>query len=135
MALRVAKRFLHRQHTNLGKQWRAVGDRPVECLRFWSNLQPSIDTVTEGIIFAGLAKLHSYGKDRERLWSLGDRVTMVVFDEAHQAVATTLPRCCRSRCSAKTQDTVARIKCNTRANLQQIRRGCGSGRIGLRKER
>ena len=69
--------------------WRAVGDRSVECLRFWENLQPQIETVKEGVIFAGLSKLHLYGKDRERLWNLGDRVTMVVFDEAHQAVAKT----------------------------------------------
>ena len=36
-----------------------------------------------------LAKLRSYGRERRRLWDLGDRTTMMVFDEAHQAVATT----------------------------------------------
>ena len=45
--------------------------------------------MTDGIVIASLAKLHSYGKERKRLWDLGDRTTMVVFDEAHQAVATT----------------------------------------------
>lgn len=69
--------------------WHALGDRSVDCVRYWSNFDPQIDSVSDGIIFAGLAKLHSYGKDRERLWRLGDRTTMVVFDEAHQAVATT----------------------------------------------
>ena len=38
---------------------------------------------------AGLAKLHSYGSVRERLWDVGDRTSLVVFDEAHQAVAAT----------------------------------------------
>ncbi len=69
--------------------WRAVGDRQVNCLRYWSSYDPPIDSVTDGIVIAGLAKLHSYGKERRRLWDLGDRTTMVVFDEAHQAVATT----------------------------------------------
>ena len=69
--------------------WRVVGDRQVECLRYWSNYNPPINDVSDGIMFAGLAKLHSLGKERKRLWSLGDRTTLVVFDEAHQAVATT----------------------------------------------
>ena len=69
--------------------WKSVGDRQVDCLRFWSHHNSPIDKVTDGIVIAGLAKLHSYGKKRERLWDLGDRTTMVVFDEAHQAVATT----------------------------------------------
>ena len=69
--------------------WKAVGDRQVNCLRFWSSYDPPIDNLSDGIIIAGLAKLYSYGKERERMWSLGDRTTMVVFDEAHQAVATT----------------------------------------------
>ena len=69
--------------------WSAVGDREVSCLRYWSQYKPSIDDVTDGIAVCGLAKLHSYGKDRMKLWNLGDRTSMVVFDEAHQAVANT----------------------------------------------
>ena len=69
--------------------WQAVGDRQVECVRFWSDYKPPIDRVTDGVVIAGLAKLHAYGKQRRRLWDLGDRTSMVIFDEAHQAVATT----------------------------------------------
>lgn len=69
--------------------WKAVGDRPTECLRFWSDYNPPIDEVTDGIVVAGLAKVHAFGKERHRLWHLGDRTSMVVFDEAHQAVART----------------------------------------------
>ena len=69
--------------------WRSVGDRQVDCLRFWSSYNSPIDRVTDGIVIAGLAKLHSYGKERRRLWNLGDRTTMMVFDEAHQSIATT----------------------------------------------
>ena len=69
--------------------WAALGDRTVVCHRFWSGHYPPPEDLVDGIIFAGLSKLHSYGKVRERLWQLGDRVSLVVFDEAHQAVAAT----------------------------------------------
>ena len=69
--------------------WMAVGDRTVSCHRFWSNHSSDIDEITDGIVIAGLAKLHVYGRDRERLWNLGGRTSLVVFDEAHQAIATT----------------------------------------------
>lgn len=69
--------------------WQVVGDREVDCVRFWGDHDPNIDEISDGIIFAGLGKLRSFGKCRERLWALGDRTTMVVFDEAHQALATT----------------------------------------------
>ena len=75
-----------------GETWAEVGDREVDCLRFWSDQNPPIETVRDGIVFAGLAKLHSYGRNRERLWDLGDRASLVVFDEAHRAVAATYQR-------------------------------------------
>ena len=70
--------------------WKSVGDRRLECFRFWSNIESrSIEEIEEGVVFAGLAKLHSYGKNRNDLWRLGDKTTLLVFDEAHQIVAPT----------------------------------------------
>lgn len=69
--------------------WQSIGDREVECTRFWSHHKPNIGDIRDGILIAGLAKLHSFGRDRRQLWELGDRTTMVVFDEAHQAIAHT----------------------------------------------
>ena len=69
--------------------WSAVGDRPVLCHRFWSDHEPPAEEADDGIVVAGLAKLRSYGKKRERLWKLGDHTSLVVFDEAHQSVAAT----------------------------------------------
>lgn len=69
--------------------WQAVGDRAVECVRFWGSHNADLSRTEDGLVVAGLSKLHSYGRSREDLWSLGDRTTMVVFDEAHQAVAPT----------------------------------------------
>lgn len=86
--LAATRELLEQAVDEFESTWKAVGDRQVNCLRYWSSYDPPIDTVTDGIVIAGLAKLHSYGKERKRLWDLGDRTTMVVFDEAHQAVAT-----------------------------------------------
>ena len=87
--LAATREILEQAAAEFESTWRAVGDRQVNCLRFWSSHDSRIDKVTDGIVIAGLAKLHAYGKERRRLWDLGDRTTMVVFDEAHQAVATT----------------------------------------------
>ena len=87
--LAATQELLEQATEEFMETWRAIGDRQVDCLRFWSSHHPPIDTVTNGVVIAGLSKLHSYGKVRKRLWDLGDRTSMVVFDEAHQAVATT----------------------------------------------
>ena len=87
--LAATRELLEQAAEEFESTWEAVGDRQVECLRFWSSYNPPLNEVTDGIVLAGLAKLHSYGRERRRLWNLGDRTTMVVFDEAHQAVATT----------------------------------------------
>ena len=87
--LAATRELLEQAAAEFEATWKVAGDRQVDCLRFWSSYNPPIDKVTDGIVIAGLAKLHSYGKDRKRLWNLGDRTTMVIFDEAHQAVATT----------------------------------------------
>ena len=69
--------------------WSTVGDRPTVCHRFWSSYGPPSTDLHDGILIAGLAKLASFAKVRENLWQLGDRTSLVVFDEAHQAIATT----------------------------------------------
>ena len=87
--LATTQELLEQAAVEFESTWSAMGDRQVACLRFWSNYNAPIHEARDGIVIAGLAKLHSYGKERRRLWDLGDRTTMVVFDEAHQAVATT----------------------------------------------
>ena len=90
--LAEGRELLEQAAEEFGRTWAAIGDRDVACLRFWSDQNPPIETIRDGIVFAGLAKLHSYGKDRPRVWALGDRASLVVFDEAHRAVAATYDR-------------------------------------------
>ena len=87
--LATTRELLEQAALEFQSAWQQAGDRPIHCLRFWSSHNPPIDDVEDGIVIGGLAKLNAFGKDRHRLWHLGDRTTMVVFDEAHQAVATT----------------------------------------------
>ena len=87
--LATTRELLEQAAEEFESTWATVGDREVNCLRYWAQYNPPIDKITDGIVVCGLAKLHSYAKDRQRLWNLGDRITMVVFDEAHQAVAET----------------------------------------------
>lgn len=83
------RELLQQAATEFQSTWTNIGDRSTMCHRFWGHYGPPSDSQTDGIVLAGLAKLHSFGRTRERLWSLGDRATLIVFDEAHQAVATT----------------------------------------------
>ena len=87
--LAATQELLEQAAEEFRAMWKAVGDRPIDCLCFWSNHDPPIEETETGIVIAGLAKLRSYGRERKRLWNLGDRTTMMVFDEAHQAVAET----------------------------------------------
>ena len=87
--LAAGRELLEQAAQEFQETWEAVGDRPIPCLRFWSGNSPDIDAIRDGVVIAGLAKLHSYAREREKIWSLGDRTSLVVFDEAHQAVAAT----------------------------------------------
>ena len=87
--LAATKELLEQAVDEFQSTWQAVGDRTVECVRFWGGHNADLSCTEDGIVVAGLSKLHSYGRSREELWSLGDRTTMVIFDEAHQAVAPT----------------------------------------------
>lgn len=87
--LAATRELLEQAVDEFSMTWKAVGDRAVECLRLWGDHRPDVSKVSDGLVVAGLAKLRSFGNRREDLWSLGDRTTMVVFDEAHQAVAPT----------------------------------------------
>ena len=87
--LAATRELLEQAATEFEDTWKSSGDRPINSYRFWANHSPPLDEANDGIIIAGLAKLHSYGKQRQKLWRLGDCITFVIFDEAHQAVAKT----------------------------------------------
>lgn len=77
----------------LATAWTILGDRQLPLLRYWSHATDDMNSINEGIIVAGLQKLHTRTKqDYEALWELGRNVTLVVVDEAHVALAPTYRR-------------------------------------------
>lgn len=72
------------------KAWTHIGDRPLSVYRMWGGRRISIDALSDGLLVAGLASVYQACK-RDISWSawVGDRTSLVVMDEAHQAIAPT----------------------------------------------
>lgn len=72
------------------KAWVSLGDREVTLARFWGSCEPNWDDVHDGLVVAGLSKTYARGKqDLGFIARLADRTSLVIIDEAHQAVAET----------------------------------------------
>ena len=70
--------------------WSHIGNRELTLTRFWGNRRPDVGTVEDGLIVAGLGKLHSLDRrDPNLMLRLADRTSLNVIDEAHQALAPT----------------------------------------------
>ncbi|WP_194545206.1 DEAD/DEAH box helicase [Vibrio anguillarum] len=74
------------------KAWKSVGNRPTSVYGFYSNSNESLSGIDSGFIVAGLHKFLSIKKTDSRQLQLlykelADKVTLVIFDEAHKAVA------------------------------------------------
>lgn len=70
--------------------WGALGNRPVSVHRFWGGRDLDLDHARDGILVAGLGKMYGLAKtSTSRLGQLGSRCTLVIIDEAHQAIAET----------------------------------------------
>jgi superfamily II DNA or RNA helicase len=70
------------------KAWSTLGNRTVQLRRFWGTHDLDLATFDDGILIAGLAKLIRFA-DRHfaQLGQLGTLCSLVIIDEAHQAVA------------------------------------------------
>ncbi|MBV7259359.1 DEAD/DEAH box helicase [Erythrobacter crassostreae] len=70
--------------------WSHLGNRSVELVRFWGNHSPDPSLIEDGIIVAGLQKMHHWHRsDPIRALRLGVKSRLVIVDEAHQAIAAT----------------------------------------------
>lgn len=74
------------------KSWKALGDRTCTGYGFYSNSDVSLSGISSGCIVAGLHKLlrlrKNDSKQLQLLYAeLISKVTLVVFDEAHKAIA------------------------------------------------
>ena len=70
--------------------WHHLGSRKLSLLRFWGDRRTDPLSVTDGLIVAGLGKMSAFEKrDPAAIRRLADRTTLVIMDEAHQAIAPT----------------------------------------------
>lgn len=70
------------------RAWAALGDRPVDTVRFWGSRDLAVPA--DGVIVASLPKTYALAMRRiADLAAVADAATLVVVDEAHQAVADT----------------------------------------------
>ena len=72
--------------------WENVGGRNTHIYRFYGNHTPDLlaDSHRNGLVVAGLSKTYRHAQRHDLfLTTLADRVTLVVMDEAHQAIAET----------------------------------------------
>jgi len=72
------------------KAWNALGNRKTNLFRCWGKYQVDIEAIHDGILVGSLAKIYNTLKrDIGFIGKLGSRCSLVVIDEAHQAIANT----------------------------------------------
>ena len=70
--------------------WSHLGDREVNLYRFWGSRSIDISEVRDGFMVAGLSKSFERARrDGDFIARLADRTSLVIIDEAHQAIAET----------------------------------------------
>ncbi|WP_022836021.1 DEAD/DEAH box helicase [Salisaeta longa] len=72
------------------RAWNHLGNRKINIHRFWGSHDLNLDTLGDGFMVAGLAKMYSLAKRRlSHIGKIGQHCTLVIIDEAHQAIAET----------------------------------------------
>lgn len=72
------------------KAWHCLGDRPLSVYRFWGKHDLDLADIRDGFVVAGLSKVYNAAKKSIQFINrLGARSSLVVIDEAHQAIAET----------------------------------------------
>ncbi len=74
--------------TEFQRAWQYLGDREISLYRFWGSHELELNQAQDGIIVASLSKVYSKAKSSiQFINQLGRQSSLVVIDEAHQAIA------------------------------------------------
>lgn len=88
--LASGKELLEQAVQSFKEAWRHLGNRQIEIGCLWGDNNLNLDNFVDGFLTVGLAKGWAMTKsDPEWAARLASRISLVVFDEAHQSVATT----------------------------------------------
>ncbi len=74
------------------KAWSQLGDRPVPVVTAWGGQEVDLDSLTDGLLVASLQTVYARHSDPGFIPGLGRRLGLIIFDEAHQAIAPTYQR-------------------------------------------
>lgn len=79
-------------YCEFSKAWKSLGNRSTSLYAFYSNSNESLSGIDSGFVVAGLHKFLSLRKTNSRQLKLlykelAEKVTLVIFDEAHKAIA------------------------------------------------
>ena len=86
----------------LSRGWKYLGLRDAAVHRHWGELSVDLFNLSSGFLVTGLAKLRSNAsRDVAVLPHLAHRASVVVFDEAHQAIAETFSHLSEQLCSVR----------------------------------
>lgn len=91
--LASSKELLEQAVHAFKEAWAHLGNRTVQLGSMWGDLSPDLLNFTDGFLAIGLAK--GWSKSRsDQNWAirLSPKISLVVFDEAHQCVAETYSR-------------------------------------------
>ena len=91
MWLAYSEELCDQAATEFESAWSYLGDRTVNIYRFWGpDRNLDIGDINDGFMVAGLSKTYERARrDVDFIARLADRVTLVIIDEAHQAIAET----------------------------------------------
>jgi DNA repair protein RadD len=87
--LAVSRELLDQAAETFENAWPALGNRSLTLQRFWGKTarEPEVE---DGLLIAGLSKLHAWSQRRPaEFMAFCTRVRLVIMDEAHQAIAPT----------------------------------------------
>lgn len=91
--LASGEELLEQAANEFERTWGNLGNRPVPLVRCWGSSDLGQTDITDGLVVLGLQKAAAALKgDDDALSTLGPRARLVVFDEAHQAIAPTYRR-------------------------------------------
>ena len=72
------------------KAWDHLGNRDIQVHRFWGDRTLNVETLGDGFMVAGLSKMYNLAKRQiGKFAKVGQPCTLVISDEAHQAIAET----------------------------------------------
>lgn len=88
--LASSRELLDQAAETFQRAWAALGDREVDLMRFWGDYGGDPDELEDGLLIAGLGKMHAWrSRAPHASLRIGARTRLVVVDEAHQAIAPT----------------------------------------------